>query len=204
MRLNILIIIMANGLFFGQGADAQVSISGATCVVSGGEVGYLYTATGNQAGQDILTWKIMGGMVAGTESSTASGSVIATGSVVRIIWNKGIAEGKIKLNNTRLGDSELTIKVVGFNNSISIPNIVIRVGATISITGTGPSSTACMPLSNYWWEIADSAIGPFESIEGATEKNLTIVANQGKKYYRRVLSVNGDVIYSNIISIDPQ
>lgn len=204
MRINILLFFLINGILFSQGSSAQVSISGATCVVSGGEVGYLYTATGNQTDQDILTWKVTGGTVVGTGTSTASGSVIATGSSLRIIWNKGISAGKIKLTNARLGESELSVKVIGFTNSISIPNTVIRIGSTVNITGTGPSSSACTALSNYWWEVASSAIGPFENIEGATDKNLTVVASQGKKYYRRILSVNGDVLYSNIISIDPQ
>ncbi len=194
---------MTISILFCRNTFAQVSISGATCVVSGGEIGYLYNATGNLSEQDVFSWKVTGGtLVSENLPSNLLGS--ATGSSIRIIWNKGVSSGTIKLSNTRLGDYELTVKIVDFTNSISFPNGIVSAGATITITGSGPSSTICSPLCNFWWEVADAINGPFDNIDGATDKNLVVVANQSKKFYRRILSVNGNVLYSNIISIDPQ
>lgn len=204
MRKSIFCCLLTLFVLNSQNTIAQVSISGATCVVSGGEVGYLYNATGSMSDQDVFSWKVTGGTVVGSENSATNGSVIASGSTIRIIWNKGVSNGTIKLTNSRLGDSELSVKIVDFPNSISLPNGLINVGTTITITGSGPSSSICTPLSSFWWEVADAISGPFESIDGATDKNLTVVVNQGKKFYRRVLSVNGNLLFSNIISIDPQ
>lgn len=203
MKLKIFCCLLTISIFFCRNTFAQVSISGATCVVSGGEIGYLYNATGNLSEQDVFSWKVTGGtLVSENLSSNVLGST--TGSSIRIIWNKGVSSGTIKLSNTRLGDYELSVKIVDFTNSISIPNGIVSAGATITITGSGPSSTICSPLYNFWWEVADTINGPFDNIDGATDKNLVVVANQSKKFYRRILSVNGNVVYSNIISIDPQ
>lgn len=184
--------------------NAQVTISGSTCVVSGGELGYLYTATGNQQSSDNLSWKVTGGVIAGSTNSSLDGTLSATGGQVRIIWNKGISSGKIKLTNGRLGQTEITVTVIGYPNTISLAPGVIRIGSTVTISGSAPSSSGCAPLSNCWWEVAGSNVGPFTEVENATNRNLVITASAGKKYYRRVLSVNGDLLFSNIISIDPQ
>lgn len=183
---------------------AQVTISGSTCVVSGGELGYLYTATGNLQPSDNLSWNVTGGVVAGSTVSTFDGTVSGTGGQVRIIWNKGIATGKLRLTNGRLGQTEITVIVIGYPNIISLPADAISIGSTVTLSGSAPSSNGCTPLSNCWWEVAESSLGPFREVENATSRNLTITAMAGKRYYRRVLSVNGDVIYSNIILIDPQ
>lgn len=194
---------MLSSLLF-DAANAQVTISGSTCVVSGGEVGYLYTATGNQQSGDNLTWKITGGVIAGTANGSFTTTVSATGAQVRVIWNKGITRGKIKVTNNRLGEFETTVTIITHPNTIAVNPGTIRVGSTVIITGSTPSSNSCTALSNYWWESADNNAGPFNEINNATSSNLTMTASAGKKFYRRVLSVNGDVLYSNIISVDPQ
>lgn len=199
-----LILSLVGFLFFYGDSNAQVTISGSTCVVSGGELGYLYTATGNQQSTDNLSWKVTGGIIAGSTSSAFDGTVSATGGQVRIIWNKGVSTGKIRLINGRLGQTEIAVTVIGYPNTISVGSGVVKVGNTITIAGSAPGSNTCIPLSNCWWEVAYSNAGPFTEIENAISRNLTIVATAGKKYYRRVLSVNGDLLFSNIISIDPQ
>lgn len=183
---------------------AQVTISGTTCVVSGGELGYLYTATGNQQSNDQLTWKVTGGVIAGTTNTSFNATVGATGAQVRVIWNKGVSNGKLMLTNGRLGVTETTVTIISFPNTISLNATALRIGNTVTIGGSGAGSTACSPLSSYWWEWAPASAGPFAEIENATDKNLVITISAGKKYYRRVLAVNGDQLYSNIISIDPQ
>jgi hypothetical protein len=185
-------------------SHAQIATSGSVCAVSGSEIGYLYTATGDFQNADNLSWKITGGVIAGTNSNSFEGSVSATGAQVRIVWNRGINNGKIKVSSRRLGSSELTVNIISFPNSISVSNGVIRTGATVTILGSEPSFTVCKPLCNYWWESAAQNSGPFEEISGATGRSLSFNAVAGKRYYRRALSVNGDVLYSNIISIDPQ
>jgi hypothetical protein len=182
----------------------QVSISGLTCVVSGGEVGYLYTATGNQQANDQLTWKITGGVIQGTVNTSFTSTLSASGAEVRVIWNKGVTTGKIKLTNGRLGVSETTVTIIDYPNTISVANAQITPGSTVTINGAGMASNVCIPLSNCWWEVASANSGPFNEIDNATSKNLSLTATLGKKYYRRVVSINGNVLYSNIISIDPQ
>lgn len=203
---NKLPLLFLGAFFCGliNSSHAQIGISGSGCAVSSSEIGYLYTATGNLQNADNLSWKITGGFIAGTNSNSFDGTVSGTGAQVRITWNRGINSGKIKVTSRYLGSSEITVNVISFPNSISVSNGVIRLGATVTIQGSEPSLNACRPLSNYWWESASQSNGPFEEIAGATSRNLSVTVAAGKRYYRRVLSVNGDVMYSNIISIDPQ
>jgi len=203
MTRYVLLVVTLFSCYVGIG-QPKVTISGTTCVASGGTTGYQYQLSGTIQNDDLLTWKITGGVFSNNGTPSLSGTISNIGTSVRVIWNKGITTGKLKVTNNRLGSFEQDITISKFDNVISINSGIIRIGSNVTINGTSSSSLSCVPLNTIWWESATVSNGPFNTIDNAIDKNLTISSISQKRYYRRVLSINGDVYYSNIILLDPQ
>lgn len=188
-------------LLTGTLAHGQVSISGNSCATGGGTVGYLYTVSGLLEGADLVTWKITGGTILGTSMSTSKGTMDATGGQVRVVWNGSVSAGKVKVSCTRLGEAEIAVQIIQVTNTINLPSSVVNAGSKVSITGNILPASSCNLGNSYWWESSNSADGPFVDLGQGQDRSVAVAATSSKMFYRRVLAVNGDIIYSNVIAL---
>jgi hypothetical protein len=194
-------LMVAINVFLPSRSMAQITINGMTCVTAGGSNGNVYTISGNTNGADKITWTVTGGVIVGNNTGTASGSIDAIGNQIRVVWNNSLTTGKINISCDRLGKSSLSVNIISINNTISTGKLNYPLGASFTITGAGPLSKGCVPMFNYWWEKSDAATGPFNAIDNESGQHLQVAQLSGKTFYRRVLSINGDIIYSNVLAV---
>jgi len=202
MSKKILMITCFSACFC-NGTTAQnkmLSINGPLCVLAGGSNGVYYSISGNLQDNDNISWEISGGDIVGKGSNINSGTVSVIGKDVRVIWNRASKAGTIKVTSRVYGVTTLQINIVTiFNRIDSVAHAVPRF-SSIRINGDGPD-ISCNTAYTYWWEVSDSADGPFIQVERSNTKNLIKDSIKNNGFYRRVLSVNGDNIYSNVIYI---
>lgn len=180
-------------------ANAQLSITGANCVMAGGTTGYQYTISGAWQPQYTLTWTITGGVIAGSGNTSRSGTIASIGPLVRIVWNQNASSASVQATVTNLGSNTKTVTVITVANTVSPSSQTVAYNSSATITGGSPNGTSCTP--SYWWESAANSGGPFTLVSGATGQNLTINPVTQTAYYRRVLSFNGDNVYSPVASV---
>ncbi|HLZ86163.1 MAG TPA: DUF6443 domain-containing protein, partial [Puia sp.] len=187
-------------LFFSVTGSAQVSISGTNCVVAGGTIGYQYTISGAWQQTDNVTWTIVGGVIAGTNNTSKSGTVSTIGPSISVTWNPGATGAQVQLYESRLGSNTMNVTVTTFTNTLTPASQAVSYGSTVTISGGG-AGTGCSPSYGYSWESASASTGPFSPINGAAGQDLTINSFTQPAYYRRALSFNADVVYSNTVSV---
>lgn len=185
----------------GPFATAQIGVNGSACAIAGGGRGVMYTVSGQVQPTDQLTWQITGGVIAGTGVATLSGAVSKIGSQVRVVWTTNAKTGSIRVTDDRLGTNSLAVTVVSISTGITPASQAIQPDSTLSITGGGPDMS-CPAVYAYWWEAADSAGGPFVPVSGYTGQHLSVDSVRKKAYYRRVICLNGENSYSNVVFID--
>ena len=184
-----------------QFASAQIAVNGSACAVAGGGNGVMYSVSGQVQPTDQLTWQITGGVIAGAGGSTLSGLVSKIGSQVRVVWTTNTKTGSIRVTDDRLGTNTLAVTVVSISTGITAFSQTIKPDSALSITGGGPD-ISCPAVYAYWWEVSDSVAGPFVQVSGYTGQHLSIPSVGKKAYYRRVICLNGENSYSNIVFID--
>ena len=187
-------------VFFGLTCQAQLSMSGSNCVVNGGTTGYQYTISGAWQPQYTISWTISGGVVAGTSNTTKSGTIASIGPSLRVVWNANATGAYVQVTVQVLGSNTKTVTVVTIPNTVSPSSQLVNYGSSATITGGSPGA-GCAPSYSFWWETSANSGGPFTTVSGATTQNLTVNPVTQTAYYRRVLSFNGDNIYSPVASI---
>jgi len=192
---------LIGALLLGKIGTAQIAVNGAACTIAGGGNGVSYSVSGPVQPSDHLSWQITGGVIVGAKSSTLSGQVSSIGSQVRVLWTTNAKTGSIQVTDDKLGTNILSVTVVSMASGITPATSAIKIGSPLSITGGGPDNS-CAAVYKYWWEIADSASGPFMPIDSLAGQHLLINSVLKKGYYRRVICSNGENIYSNVVFID--
>src|SRR6185437_7517643 len=192
-------IIIPGLVIFSSAVRAQVSISGTSCVVAGGTTGYQYTISGAWQVTDNVTWTISGGVIAGTNNTSKSGTSSSIGPSINVVWNPGASGANIQLSESRLGNASLGVTGITVTNTLTPSSQNVNYGSSVTITGGGPSA-GCSPTYNFWWESSSSSSGPFTTT-GGSGQSLTVNPCTQSLYYRRALSINGDAIYTNIVSV---
>src|SRR5215471_14995346 len=98
------ILLLATIFFFYQ-ARTQ-SITGANCVKTDGTQ-YQYTISGSWTSSTTMNWTLVGGVIAGTQNTTASGTPMPT---IYVTWNSGVSSGSVSLTTSNpTGSASLTI-----------------------------------------------------------------------------------------------
>lgn len=191
-------------LLAGLCVTAQLSMSGSNCVVNGGTTGYQYTISGAWQPQYTISWTINGGVIAGTSNTTKSGTIASIGPSIRVVWNANPASASVQVTVQVLGSNTKTVTVITIPNTVSPSSQVVPYNSSATVTGGAPSA-GCAPSYSFWWETSSSVSGPFTTVSGATSQNLTVNPFLQTAYYRRVLSFNGDNVYTPValVSIAP-
>ncbi|HVZ56091.1 MAG TPA: hypothetical protein VG870_05485 [Chitinophagaceae bacterium] len=206
MRLNTLFVLIFSAVLVvapSIGAYSQISVVGADCALGGGTTGYLYSATGNIDSGEVLTWKVSGGIVAGSPSLSAT-SINAAGTQIRVVWSRQVSKGSVSVTSQHLGTYTLNVTVGSLNNTLPSLTSQPSKGGMVTL-GTGTLvSASCQVLFDCWWEVGPTQNGPFEPLDGQKGTSLYLANCTQTQYYRRVISYNSDVMYSNPILVDPQ
>ncbi|HMH35086.1 MAG TPA: hypothetical protein VK543_18750 [Puia sp.] len=181
---------------------SQMAVNGPDCAIAAGVSGVSYSVSGDIQTTDQMTWKITGGVLVSGGSATISGIVSSIGRQVRIIWSPKVASGQIDVVNSRLGSATFSVNIITMDTAIGSAVSLVNPNSPISFTGGMPSDTTCTSSYSYWWEVSDNLNGPFIRVVGEFSHNLTISSLIKKSFYRRVINVNGDNFYSNVMMVD--
>ncbi len=198
--LSLVPVLLLSVLF----SNAQLSMSGSNCAVNGGTTGYQYTISGSYQASYTISWTVTGGVIAGTSNTSKSGTIASIGPSIRVVWNANPASASVQVTVQVLGSNTKTVTVITVPNTVSPSSQVVAYNSSATVTGGAPSA-GCTPSYSFWWETSSSATGPFTTVSGATSQNLTVNPFLQTAYYRRVLSFNGDNVYSPValVSIAP-
>ncbi|HVZ56090.1 MAG TPA: hypothetical protein VG870_05480, partial [Chitinophagaceae bacterium] len=196
------ILVLAFGMLAANWCAAQTfSISGSTCVVAGGTLGYVYTLSGSYQSTDNLTWTVTGGTITPSGGTSKSGTVAQIGIQLKVIWDVGTStSGTIQCYDSRLGTKSLSVTKITIATTATPSSQSVGYGTSATITGGGPNSSACSPAYSFRWESGPTSSGPFNSL-GVTSQNLTVSPVQQSAYYRRGTSFNGETVYTPVVSI---
>jgi hypothetical protein len=202
MNRSLLLILFIISSFSVQSiAQNQIiSITGPSCVLAGGSNGVNYSISGTEQGNDNITWQVSGGVIVGKGIAMASGAFSALGRDIRVIWNQVSKSGTVKVTSKSSGVAMLQVSVITILNKIDSTVHAVSKNSSLNINGDGPD-IICNTSYTYWWEFSDSLMGPFVQIDGSNSRNLIRDSLKTSGFYRRVLSVNGDNIYSNVIYV---
>lgn len=163
-------------------ADAQLSITGPQCVVTGTE--YQYNVNGSISSVTSIQWCITGGKIIGSDNACFSGSV----SSIRVIWQDSVS-GNLKIS--ALG-SNATIKVAvtkGFKaGNISSNNLIQDIKKNVipdAIFCAEPVGGSCKPRYEFQWEESGNGMS-WKRIAGANAPELRFSSKPKESmYYRR-------------------
>ncbi len=185
-------------------ARAQVSISGPTCVVAGGTAGYQYTLSGSFNQNTSIQWCVTGGIIVQNGQTCRTGTFGSIGASVRIVWTPGQSTYRVNAVTGR-GNAQRNVTVVSIAQTATPASQNVAYNGSFTITGGGPSSTACTPTYTYSWEYATAAAGPFTALTGNTKDYTSTATFIGTRYYRRRTNFNStDVLYTPIVSVTIQ
>jgi RHS repeat-associated protein len=176
-------------------AQAQVSISGPSCIVAGVE--YQYTISGSWNFTTYMDWCVTGGTITGSGGTCQSGTPLPQ---IYVTFTAGTGR-RIDLY-TSIGSASLIITVAAtFNPGTATPasqNIYLgQTPATISCTAA--SGGSCGASYSYQWQQSPDNVN-FTDISSATGQNLSFISGpSAPTYYRRKVTVSpdGTIGYSN-------
>ncbi len=181
-------------LFLNNRGQAQVYISGPSCVAEGVE--YQYTISGSWNSGTDMQWCIIGGNITGW-GSCKSGTPWPQ---VYVIFTAG-AGRRIDLT-TSIGNASLNITVSAALSpgTIGTASQTIYWGQTpAAVNCTVATGGSCTPSYAYQWQQSPDNI-VFTDVSGATGQNLSFSSGlTATTYYRRKVTVSpgGAVGYSN-------
>src|SRR5690348_4409785 len=162
-------------------ANAQMSITGTTCVFSGTQ--YTYTISGNWNSGTHMSWSVSSN---GTISGSTSGTPLPQ---IHVTWNSGTS-GTVYLTTTNPSSSptlaiSITTTLSAGSLSNTSQNIVTgTVPATIN-SASAASGGYCSPNYSYQWQQSTDNVN-FTDITGATTLSLTFSTGLTQTmYYRR-------------------
>jgi hypothetical protein len=187
------------GLAVSWGMDAQVSISGPSCVMVG--TTYLYTINSKWDSAFKSQLCVKGGTVLGDSLNTCAFG--PSFSVAKIKWNSKIEKGTINILSPG-GSSSLDVTVClpflpGSIDSFSNTQILDSISIPIAITCKAAIGGSCSPKYKYQWEQSADCM-QWKNVENANQQNLVFNNTLNKNmYYRRktVEVVSGSIGYSD-------
>jgi hypothetical protein len=172
--------------------QAQVSISGPSCVAEGIE--YQYTISGNWNFSTYMNWCVTGGTITG-------GGTCKSGTPLPQIYVTFTAGTGRQINlTTSSGNATLNISLAATlqPGSITPASQTINFGQTAaSITCTAAIGGGCTPVYAYQWQQSNNDVY-FDDIIGET--GLTLFYSPGSTTYFRckvTVSPDGTIGYSN-------
>ena len=194
-----LISFFASLLLF-NGLQAQVSISGPSCVAPGIE--YQYTISGGWNSGTSMDWCVTGGTITGY-GTCKSGTPWPQ---IYVIFTSGTGR-KIDLT-TSIGNATLNITIVPVLLPGTIPPPTSQniywgqmAGQINCPIATGGSCST--PVNTYQWQQSTDNVN-FTDIIGATNQNLPFTSGPfSTTYYRRKVTVSpeGTIGYSNTYTV---
>jgi RHS repeat-associated protein len=184
-------------LFILHKANAQLFISGPTCVTGG--VQYLYQLVGGYFGTTTVTWAASGGTISGSSSGTPLPFVYVT-------WNTGISSGTLTVTTSNpTGNGSLTVSIP---QSLSAGTINGNLTQTINynntpatISCTAATGGGCSPSYSYQWQSSPDGVNYTNS--SSTAQNLSFSAGLTQTtYFRRFVTetVSGFTGYSSNVA----
>lgn len=188
-------------IFLTSIAFGQVSIKGATCVVTG--LVYQYDITGEWKQNDKISICIEGGIL--TESNTTCIDKQSV-SFIRVKWGENKTSGKITVNSQE-GTADISVNIaLSFNaGSIETPErqTVTATKIPTSLSCTEARGGNCSPSFSYQWEQSFDRLH-WVTLSGATARNLsfTVPLAQTTFFRRRVLESKSHTIgYTNQVAV---
>lgn len=188
-------------LLFTIECDAQVSITGPSCVIASKE--YQYIINGNWLQNSNMKLCIQGGKLAGSDSMCKEGKPFGA---IRIVWNN-IATNRLSLT-TSIGNATfnvaLTTKIQGgiIDSGLSV-QIVDKNSIPASIICSPAAGGNCSPLYKYNWQQSGDNL-KWKNIAGETFTNLNFLVPVKKTaYFRRQVTetTSTSVDYSNVATV---
>lgn len=196
--VNILLIIL---LSLWNKADAQVSISGPTCVVPGTQ--YQYTISGSWNSGTYMSWCVNGGYIVNNGGGSCKSGTPQPS--IQVVFTS-TTSGSVDLSSD-IGSSN---KYVTMTTSLSGGTISTNQSQTIS-SGSIPASIncsvatggACSPSYSYQWQSSPDNI-VWTNVSMATGQNIIFSSGVTQTtYYKRKVTENssGSIAYSNSATV---
>lgn len=188
LRVLILSIVLLAG--FMKTALAQMTISGPTCAAAGQT--YTYSVSSSYTSGNPTQWEIIGGLIAGTSSSSQNGTGLSS---VSVIWNSGSGSVNVHVYSSGNYSASLNVSATailspGVINGNSAQTVYKTTPGTISCSAA--SNGGCPPITySYQWQQSTDQ-STWTNVPGATGQNLSFsgALSANTYYYRRYVLTN--------------
>ena len=196
MKKTYLLILLSFILHLSENADAQLSITGATCVLPGTE--YQYLINGDWSVDSSMQICVQGGRIIGTVDSCLEGAV----AEVHIIWDSSLTHNlylSYSASHSNLGINITTPLTGGTIDSVTALQTVLKNKLPVPINCSEATGGSCLPNYSLSWQQSNDGIH-WTDIPGMASSDL-IIENpvQQTTYYRRRVTdlVSRSIEYSN-------
>jgi RHS repeat-associated protein len=177
-----------------KGLQAQVSISGPSCVAAGVE--YQYTISGSWTFTTSMDWCVTGGTITGA-GTCKSGTPLPQ---IYVTFNAGTGQQITLTTSSGNATLNITIAPTLVPGTITPASQTINFGQTAAaITCTAATGGGCAPVYTYQWQQGNDNVN-FTDISGATGLILTVGSGPSLTTYYRckvTVSPDGTIGYSN-------
>jgi hypothetical protein len=204
---NIFAVFFSTLLFmFSQVAvEAQVTLSGPSCVVAGNT--YEYTINGNWSATSTMQLCVTGGVIADSTDSTCTAQSAPLGRVF-VTWNDSSTSSGMLSITSSIGNASLNISyttpLIPGSVDILIKTQFLTPDSLPSIIGcSAGSGSSCSPNYVYQWQQSYDAL-MWEDMPGETAQQLSFSAplELSTYYHRKVIETSsGTVGFSDIAAI---
>ncbi|MCU7551148.1 hypothetical protein OCK74_18655 [Chitinophagaceae bacterium LB-8] len=195
------VLLVLLGLFSCSISFAQVTISGAECVLTG--MVYQYDIKGDWKENDKINICVEGGVLVETNTTCVEKQTVSS---IRLQWSAGRNTGKVTVSS-QAGTADLGVNIApgfkpGFIETADKQILTVR-KIPASLSCTQASGGNCSPSFSYQWEESLNKVH-WKEIIGATEPNLSFAAplKQTTFFRRKVVESKSQTIgYTNEITV---
>jgi len=196
-------------LFLIPASNAQISITGPTCVVAG--TAYTYTISGSWTTQTLMSWTLVHGVITGTSNTAASGRPMVS---ISVTWNAGQTSGSVALATTTTGgvppngnaSSSVTIGAAFDPGHITLDKTqnISSGSVPAMITTSGPTGGYCTaPTHVGQWQSSPDNVN-YANLSGQISTSLIFSTGLTQtSYYRRMVTEtnSGTIGYTDVATV---
>lgn len=194
IRITLLILLAVGSA---EWSGAQVSVSGATCIVPG--LPYQYNILANWSNTSTMRLCITGGTLSSGDTCTPSGS---RPTFVIVTWRDSgvhkldVVSSEGNLSVTMTATSNLDGGVVYEGDKVFVYDSAV---ASYRFRCTAPMGGSCTPVYKYQWQRSENGLN-WVDISGAVQEELLFTGQvRVNTYFRRVTNEAGSqtIAYSD-------